>query len=282
MRTVAIAGLGLIGGSLALALKKSGAKVVGCDADPAQVAAARRARIDAFPSGRELAAAMGESASVVICTPLSSIAPVFRELRRLTSGGEVHFFHAGGLQAPQHLGLTPAEETLIFGTHPLAGTQFAGFAAARDDLFANCTVVVESRTDEARRQSAMELWTAAGASRIIFENNDSHDSRMAAVSHLPQLASSALALTIAERGYGAADIGTGARDATRLAGSPFSLWIQTLQRSREEAITHLARLEWNVGRIREALRAEDWEELERLWTEASSLTRMDGGDDSVA
>jgi prephenate dehydrogenase len=117
----------------------------------------------------------------------------------------------------------------------------------------------------------MSLWTTAGAGRIVVEDAETHDARMPVVSHLPQLASIALALTIRDRGYNFSDLGTGGRDSTRLAASPFELWLDTLQRSQADAVTVLARLQWNVSRLREALAAENWQMLEELWLEAAAL-----------
>jgi prephenate dehydrogenase len=117
----------------------------------------------------------------------------------------------------------------------------------------------------------MSLWTTAGAARIVVEAAEAHDARMPVISHLPQLASIALAATIRERGFYFSDLGTGGRDSTRLSASPFELWLDTLQRSQADAVSLLARLQWNVSRVREALATENWQLLEELWLEAAAL-----------
>jgi prephenate dehydrogenase len=270
MKNVAIVGLGLMGGSLALSLRRHGTAVRATDADHQQVSAARRAGIDArenllptlhdpFPD------------ALVICTPVSAIAPVFREYHRHLAGQATKFFHAGGLQTAEHLGLSPAESMNLVGTHPLAGSHASGFKAARADLFDNCVVIVERKATNEHMRAAMDIWTAAGAGKILVEDAALHDARMPVVSHLPQLAATALALTIHERGYRSTDLGTGGRDATRLAASPFVMWVELLQRSRSDAVSHLSRLQWNVGRMRDAIAAEDWAQLEALWKEAGTL-----------
>ena len=275
MKDVAIVGLGLIGGSLALALRRAGLRVRATDADPGQVSLAHRAGLDAHEN---LRASLDESLpdAIVICTPLSAIAAVFREYRRVLTGREPLFFHAGGLQSSGHLGLSPGEEKGLIGTHPLAGSHQSGFQAAREDLFENCLVLVERKATPAQLNAAMGIWTSAGAGRIVLEEAELHDSRVAAVSHLPQLASTALALTIRERGYRAAEMGTGGHSATRLAGSPFGMWVELLQRSSEDVVPLLARLQWNVGRIREAIAAANWQEVETIWTEAAALFQTPG------
>jgi prephenate dehydrogenase len=270
MRSVAIVGLGLIGGSLSLALRKHGMKVRATDADHEQVAHARRAGVDAYEN---LVGSLTESPpdALIICTPISAIGAVYREYRRHLAGRDTQFFHAGGLQTASHLGLTALEERGIVGTHPLAGSQYAGFQAAREDLYNGCVVVVERKASQSELETAVDIWSAVGAAKIVVEDAESHDARMVVVSHLPQLASTALALTISERGYRSAEMGTGGRDATRLASSPFPMWVELLRRSREETVPLLARLQWNIGRVREAIANDDWQSLEDLWREGSEL-----------
>jgi prephenate dehydrogenase len=277
MNDVTIVGLGLIGGSLALALRQHGVIVRATDADRDSVARARRAGIDAQENLRP-SLENSAPASLMICTPISAIAAVYREYHRVLTGRETRFFHAGGLQSRGRLGLTPLEEKGLIGTHPLAGSHAAGFDAAREDLFLNCTVIIERRAAQEELRAAMEIWSAAGASRIVLEDAELHDARMPVVSHLPQIASTILALTIHERGYRAAEMGTGGRDATRLAASPFAMWVELMQRSRDDLVPLLARLQWNVGRVRELIAAGDWQELEDLWMEAASL--FDAHDES--
>ena len=270
MKKVAIIGLGLIGGSLALALRKQGKLVLATDADREQVALAQRTGMDARDN---LSASIAEEAPdvVVICTPISAIAAVYREYRRQLAGGDTVFLHAGGLQTAEPLGLSDSEWQGVIGTHPLAGSQHAGFHAARENLFERCVVIVERKASPSQLQIVMDIWSAAGAGKIVVEEAQLHDSRMPVVSHLPQLASTLLALTIRERGFRATDLGTGGRDATRLAGSPFGMWVELLQRSREDSVSLLARLQSNVGRMREAIAADDWRRVEEMWNEGSAL-----------
>jgi prephenate dehydrogenase len=244
--------------------------VRGTDSDPSTRELARRAGIPSFETLREEFEEHTPDA-VVICTPLSAIAPVYRECRRQLRGRKTVFLHAGGLQTSERLGVSPTERPGLIGTHPMAGWHAGGFAGARADLFHKASVVVERRASEEQLALAMRLWSTAGASRIIVEDAELHDSRMPVVSHLPQLAATALAITIAERGFDVGHLGTGGRDATRLSASSFEMWIEVLQRSREDSVSLLARLQWNVGRLREALASEDWSLLEELWTEGARL-----------
>src|SRR6185436_7585579 len=115
--------------------------------------------------------------ALVICTPISAIAAVYREYHKHLVGRETSFFHAGGLQTAEHLSLTDLEERGLVGTHPLAGSQHSGFQSARADLFDNCVVIVERKATPPQLQTAMAIWSAAGATRIVVEDAELHDAR---------------------------------------------------------------------------------------------------------
>ena len=146
------------------------------------------------------------------------------------------------------------------------------FVSACADLFRDANVYVERRATARQREDAELFWSLAGARRIAYANAPEHDAAMAWISHLPQLASKALAdalATAAPREMEAAP-GPGARDATRLAMSPFEMWHAILERAPGETVAALRAFEESVERLRIALEARDWETMRMIWERAST------------
>jgi hypothetical protein len=105
--------------------------------------------------------------------------------------------HVCGLQGKGALGLDDATHERLIGTHPLAGSHESGFPASRPGLFIGATVSIEQRANAHVRRRAELLWRTVGAARIEYRTAEEHDRLMAWVSHLPQLASTALAASLA-------------------------------------------------------------------------------------
>jgi prephenate dehydrogenase len=226
---IAIIGLGLIGGSLALSLRRSrpNLRIIGVDVDV-------RAREQALEEGAVDAATWLNDAAlevcdaVVLCTPakpLLEMIPLVAERMRegavLTDvcGSKERICARGGEQ----------DRVVFVGAHPMAGTEYRGFVAANPSLFAGCTVAhcpPVGRVDSAARSEAVrrvqELWLSAGAEKLLEVNPAEHDKAITFASHLPYLA----ATGVVEMLLGAGDAAQlarelaagGFRDTTRLAG----------------------------------------------------------------
>lgn len=260
--TVAVVGLGVIGGSVALALRDAGVGVVGF-AGREDRALARAAGI---LTAETLAAAVRGAALVVIAVPLS----VLREAATIVHGlTEVPILHLASVQGAKALGFG-AGEWCPLGTHPLAGSHRSGFGAADKALFKGARVSVESRASAAERAIADWLWTTLGAGRIESRDAETHDRQMAWVSHLPQLASVALASAIMQGGDTAAALGPGGRDATRLAASPFTLWRDIVAANATDVVAALEALESQLRAMRETIAGGAPEALRETWERARS------------
>jgi prephenate dehydrogenase len=269
---VAVVGLGAIGGSIAKALSRAGRRVRAYAANPADVEAASRDGVEVSGSVEEC---VGDAPVVVVAVPMTAHAAVAAAVVG-AARTDATIFHTASLQTPSALSSAsvggreyPADVARrVFGTHPLAGSHRAGFAAAYAELLATCVVSVEARADAAVRATAERLWRAVGAARLEYRTAEEHDELMTWVSHLPQLASTALADAIASSGVPASALGPGGRDATRLASSPFELWTGILAGARPAASRAAAALERSVAALRAALETGDSDALERLWTSA--------------
>jgi prephenate dehydrogenase len=217
---VGVIGLGLIGGSVARELAAAGHQVLGSDAREGSVAAAQEAGVLA---GRLRDA--GECDVVILAVPvqhapgvLALLAPGLRQARLVMDVGSTK---AAIVAAAEAAGLGER----FVGAHPLAGDHRSGWEASRQGLFRDATVFLcpTHRTAEGALLLAQELWQGMGG-RLEQMDAGEHDRRLAWSSHLPQLLSTALALTLAEAGVSRDQLGPGGRDMTRLAGSDARMW----------------------------------------------------------
>jgi prephenate dehydrogenase len=267
---VTVIGLGCIGGSLAMSLTSDGAIVRGWSTSAEDCAMARAFGIE-VPDG-PLEQAMTDAEIVMIAVPVQAIANVAAATIRAAPANAA-IMHCGGVQSRASLHLDDATYSRVIGAHPLAGSHESGFAAARADLFAGCSVSIESRRTEAQLEWLKWIWARVGAGRLDYRTAEEHDAMMTWISHLPQLASTALAATLAAEHIDPASIGPGARDTTRLAASTFDQWSSLLQAQPAMLDAALARLESEVAGIREALSRGDQRALQKIWNSARDWRR---------
>jgi prephenate dehydrogenase len=266
---VAVIGLGCIGGSLAQVVRASGAGVRGWGASEHDRELAHAAGIEVPVS---LATTVRNAELIVVAVPAHAIAEVARTVIESAPAGAT-IVHCCGVQAQGALEVDDAAHARIIGAHPIAGSHESGFAAARTGLFAGCTVYVESRATERVRAHMAWLWGIAGADRVEYLDADAQDAMMTWVSHLPQLAATALASALASHGIDPRTAGPGARDTTRLAASPFEQWAPLVFAHRAELADALAQLERTTASIRTALASDGECALESIWNAAREWRR---------
>lgn len=222
-------GLGLMGGSLALALRAlaDAPAVVGWSPSASEAATAhRRGALTGVVDDPERAAEGADL--VVLATPLDAACELVGTVAGALGPGatltDVVSLKAPLVDAVRRAGLTAR----WVGSHPMCGGERSGFEAARADLYRDASVwVVDDGAGSAHRARVEGLWKALGARPESIEAAD-HDARMARVSHLPQLTSNALALLLEDAGLLPDDLGPGGRDMTRLAGSSPTVWADLL------------------------------------------------------
>ena len=266
---VTVIGLGCIGGSIMKALPNDRAHVRGWSASSEDCAMARSLGYD-VPDAAESALARAEL--VVIAVPVQAIAEIAASAIGRTPPTAA-MLHCGGVQSRDTLHLDEATHARLLGTHPLAGSHESGFGAARANLFEGCTVSIESRRSAEQEKWSRWLWSGVGAARIDYRTAEEHDLLMAWVSHLPQLASTALAATFAAEHVSPGSVGPGARDTTRLAASAFAQWSTLLQAQPAVLDAALARLEETIASIRDALSRGDQRALGKIWHSAREWRR---------
>ncbi|HZV97727.1 MAG TPA: prephenate dehydrogenase/arogenate dehydrogenase family protein [Methylophilaceae bacterium] len=276
MNKLVIFGVGLIGGSLALALKRQGYvhQIVGVGRKDESLQTALDLKvIDAAEA--DPAIAVADADMVVIATPVAQTASIFTALAP-------HLHHntivtdVGSTKGDviQHAAAILGEKSSQFVPgHPIAGAEKSGVSAARAELFENKTVVLTptGKTGARALKQVHELWKAAGA-RTTEMTAAKHDSIFAAVSHLPHLLAFALVDEIAAR-PNAAELfsfaASGFRDFTRIAGSSPEMWRDISLANREALLTELSAYQLELAALTSLLQNSDGTGLQALFERAS-------------
>lgn len=227
--TVRVVGTGLLGTSVALALRDLGVRVLLSDPSPTALALARD-----VGAGEPDPGGVPVSLVVVGAPPDVTAAVVAAELDRHPEATVTDVASVKGAirTAVRARG---ADVTRYVGGHPMAGRERSGPVAARADLFLGRPWVVcpadsaaDGRTDPARVDAVRRLATALGATAVVMPA-DEHDEAVARVSHVPQVAASLVAARLLKASDPAVGLaGQGLRDVTRVADSDPALWAQIL------------------------------------------------------
>lgn len=269
---LAVIGVGLIGGSFALALRQAGkvSHVVGVGRNRANLDVARERRIiDAIAP--DAAAAARDADLVLVAAPVAQFPQILSQLKEckalITDAGSTKRDVVAAARAA--LGARIAQ---FVPGHPVAGAEQSGAAAATANLFRDRRVVLtplaENRPESVQRVE--DAWKACGA-RITRLEPDEHDAVLAAVSHLPHLLAYGLVHDIAQRGNAEqlfAYAAGGFRDFTRIASSHPEMWRDICIANRDRLLDELERYGAKLSTLAALLRAGDGAGLEQLFTEA--------------
>lgn len=254
MRLVVI-GLGLVGGSLALALRDRGHEIVAVD-DAAVLADPRARAIATSLIDRTddvaVERALGACEVVVLATPVgAALAAVERALARAPLvtdvGSTKRAIVARAARSPRAAWFVPG--------HPMAGAPRGGLEHARADLFVGRRwLLCPEGRDPAAIATVERLIREVGAAPQPTTAEE-HDRQVALVSHVPQLVASALAAAAVRTGA-SAFAGPSFESATRVAGGPERMWLEILETNRDRIAEALGLLEEDLGRLRVALSRE--------------------------
>jgi prephenate dehydrogenase len=223
MRNVAIAGVGLIGGSFALALRKAGftGRITGIGSPQTIQRALELGVIEAAP---DPAQALAEADTVYLAYPISRILGMLEGLgARIKPGALVT--DAGSTKSAI-MAKAASERLRFLGGHPMAGKELRGVGAADADLFRGRTYFLTPTQPE---EEFVEWIRRIGGHPVLI-NAEEHDRLVAVTSHLPQMLSTALASMASELPVDRAvqGSGPGMLDMTRLAGSAWEIWADIL------------------------------------------------------
>jgi prephenate dehydrogenase len=263
---VAIVGLGLMGGSLALALREHCQALLGVDPDPDTLALAHR-RHFANQLSASPAEILPEADVIILAAPVSAIVELIPQLPDLHPGSPV-VIDLGSTKSEicRALDQLPSRFEVV-GGHPMCGKETSGLSNAAANLYQGAPFAFTplERTTERARAIALQLARAVGAQALWLEP-ETHDRWTAATSHLPYLAS--VALTLATPPDCAPMIGPGFRSATRLAGSSTTMMLDILTTNQENILEALTRLRMQLDELEIAVRDGDRDCLKESLVEA--------------
>jgi prephenate dehydrogenase len=263
VNAVTIAGVGLSGGSFALALRKAGfaGRIIGVSSPATVEKALARGVIDqALP----LAEAAAVSDLVYLAQPIQRIIEMLPAVDSAVRPGTLITDAGSTKRVIVEAATASVRRGRFVGGHPMAGKESRGVEEADADLFRGRPYVLTSREPE------LEGWIELIGARLVILDPVEHDRLAALVSHLPQLISTALAPVIGEEPRAAPVAGPAALGLTRLALSPYDVWrdiLATNARPIDDALAgFIARLE----QVRAALQSP---EMEREFGRAASAAR---------
>ena len=260
---IAILGTGLIGGSMALALRRHSSKshLVGWDRPEVLTDALERGAVDEVQT--DLAAALRGANLVYIALPIGRTLDLLPEIARLA---EPHALVSDACSTKGAVCAAAGQHfrgvARFLGGHPMAGKETGGIKNADADLFrgAKYVLVAEAAEPDERVKKFAALVEAVGAQPVWLDAK-THDWAVAIISQLPQLAAVALAGVVHdetdETGLPLALAGPGLRDTLRLAGSPYELWRDIALTNRENLARALDRLAQAVDHLRGILASRE-------------------------
>ena len=278
--SIAIVGLGLIGGSIALGVRErwSSSRVIGVDTDAVVAHALGSGAID---RAVESIAALPDASLIVLAAPVRQNIELLQQLaRREDPPGRAPadpqrrtvVTDVGGTKreiVKAARDLPPS--TIFVGGHPLGGGERGGFAFARPDLFAGRPWIFTPEGDgSADAVERLSRFVAGLGARPSIVSAEEHDRLMAFLSHLPQLTASALMDTVgsATRGEGLRMAGRGLVDTTRLASSPADVWRDICLTNADAIGDALDRLIQRLTQLRGDL--QRGEAIESIFTAAAT------------
>ena len=246
-KRILVIGVGLIGGSLGLALKRKGYEgtIVGIDDPYVLEMAKNRHVVDEIYAKDQIPQQVNQADLVFLCTPIAEIKRLLQTIGKhvsartlITDVGSTkrQIVEAANIHLPAHCD--------FIGGHPMAGSEFSGVDAADPFLFENTTyVLTPNRPTDARiRQAFGELLETVGA-KVLLLLPELHDEIAAAVSHLPQMLAVSLMHLVsrrqAESPYFLKMAAGGFRDMTRVASSPYGIWEDILKTNADMIQTYI-------------------------------------------
>ncbi len=262
-RRILIAGLGLIGGSLALALRRSGYRgSIAAVSRPESLAEGRRlGAIDEGFGYEELPKAAAEADLIVLAAPIARIIEHLDELGRapLREGTVVTDVGSTKREILAAAARALPSRVHFVGGHPMAGSEKRGMAAADPFLFQNAYYILTGPdgAPTAPLDGLGDFIAGYTGARVVVLSAEKHDRIAAAISHLPQLLAVALVNSLGELGPLREDAvrlaAGGFRDMTRIASSPFEVWRDILSTNHLEIAGALDRFTARLGEVKALL-----------------------------
>ena len=266
---VAVIGVGLIGGSIAKAVRKRfpDVDVIGVGRDSARLAAARDAGVLTH-FGTDFSS-VRDAAVVVACTPVDRIADDITSASDQVDSKAV-LTDAGSVKANicSSVGDTPR----FVGAHPLAGSEKTGWENAMADLYEDrlCVVTPTAVCDDDAVETVDQFWQGIGMRTVRMAPSE-HDRAVAQTSHLPHIGAAAVARLLESANQ--VLVASGFRDTTRVAGGDASMWTAIAMANREAISSEMTRIIDDLGRLKSHVVAGHADAV-HCWFEEAAAVRL--------
>jgi len=264
---IVIIGVGLIGGSIGLAVKrkKLAKTVVGiCRRKVSAKAALKSRAVDVATLSYEKG--LKDADLVIVATPVGKIVDAAKRITKF-SKGKIIVTDVGSTKekiVKETSRILPRHIKFI-GAHPMAGSEKSGISNANKNLFVNsiCILTKTPKTDKRALGIVKEFWQSLGASCRILSPAQ-HDYYIALISHLPHIVAASLAATVSFRPESLNYASTGFKDTTRIAASPANLWQDIFMTNRARILSSLAGFKKILAQIEHSIRVGDEKYLKNL------------------
>ena len=281
--TIGILGLGLIGGSMAIDLKRRGFcdKVLGVENDPVSAeAAAKMGLADEIVSFERC---VDESDIVVVAVPVGTASKIVPDiLDRFKAAGAAEKIVIDVCSTKERIGLEtkyhPCRKQFV-STHPMAGTEYSGPWAAMPNLFDGraCIIADAAESAPAALKKVEDLYNVLNM-RMLYMDSAAHDLHTAYVSHISHITSFALALTVLDKEKDEKhifDLASGGFSSTvRLAKSNADMWVPILTQNRENILRVVDTYIQKMNLFRDAIDSFDEEAVRELIAEANRIKKI--------
>ncbi len=277
---VAIVGVGLIGGSLALSARQKGIfnHIVGIGRSPENLRKAKDLNVvDEFTLNLDEGVKNAEL--VIIATPVCDIIPIIKKVLPALKKGAI-ITDVGSVKNEIMIETDKLSFPGVFfvGSHPIAGTENSGVEAAFPDLFLErkCILTPSEKTDPSALEKIKNLWISVG-SEVFFMDSEPHDQILGAVSHLPHMIAFALVNYLHAISHEKESIfkfsGGGLKDFTRIAASHPIMWKDIALMNKGNLLNLMEGFQKTLEELKELINRGDGDELVRKFEESRRIRR---------
>jgi len=271
LNQITVVGLGLLGGSITLAVLRTfaGVKTVGYTHRPATRRKALQLAV-ATEIVSDIRASVSNANIVILATPICTFEKIFSEISDALPAGCIVTDVGSTKVLPHRWAAKKLPETIHYvGSHPITGSEQRGIEFARDDLFeqAVCILTTTKKTNRQAVQTLKRFWSKLGCCVKLMRPAE-HDRVFANVSHLPHITAAALMnasstkeLTLAGKGF---------MDTSRIASGPANIWADVLATNANNTIRGIDKIIAELTKLKKAIKKSDKKQIEKLLEAARS------------
>lgn len=275
---VTIVGIGLIGGSLAMAMRESGFanEILGVEKDSTH--SKKAVELGLIDRAVTVEEGIALADLIVLSIPVNHIAALAPKVLDKVRGQVVIDVGSTKENIMKSVEGHPRRGRFV-GTHPMAGTEYSGPEAAVPNLFkGKCTVLVDTDKSDRDATSLVEEMYRSMGMELVYHQSDDHDIHTAYVSHISHISSFALALTVLEKEKNEKRIfelaGGGFSSTVRLAKSNPDTWVPIFEQNRDYVLDVLDEHINTISRFRTLLIKKDFESFYKLIEEANQIKKI--------